>query len=180
MTSASIGMAAPAPILVRLSHRVRAGGPSDPRHSPAVCSRRDLRFPGSQSHRQQPVPGVRKPNGHSAIGSRPGYPYGDTSRSSATPRERRWCRWVPQPLDFVKTSRTDVDGRGTRLPRRHWLCRRSAIGLFTWQMDLRLHAMELYVCQVPMFIDRHDAPGVTPEDLANAHRLDVGSRTSME
>ena len=24
-----------------------------------------------------------------------------------------------------------------------------------------------------MFIDRHDAPGVTPEELANAHRLDV-------
>ncbi len=24
-----------------------------------------------------------------------------------------------------------------------------------------------------MYIDRHDAPGVTPEDLANAHRLDV-------
>ncbi|HEY1989408.1 MAG TPA: nickel-binding protein [Acidimicrobiales bacterium] len=33
--------------------------------------------------------------------------------------------------------------------------------------------MEVYVDRVPMFIDRHDAPGVTPEELANAHRLDV-------
>ena len=49
----------------------------------------------------------------------------------------------------------------------------SAIGLFTWQINLRLQAMEVYVWRVPMFIDRHDAPGVTPEELANAHRLDV-------
>jgi class 3 adenylate cyclase len=33
--------------------------------------------------------------------------------------------------------------------------------------------MKVYVARVPMFIDRHDAPGVTPEELANAHRLDV-------
>jgi len=26
---------------------------------------------------------------------------------------------------------------------------------------------------MPMFLDRHDAPGVSPEDLAEAHRLDV-------
>lgn len=31
----------------------------------------------------------------------------------------------------------------------------------------------MYVDRVPMFIDRHDAPGVTPDELANAHRLDV-------
>ena len=31
----------------------------------------------------------------------------------------------------------------------------------------------VYVDCVPMYIDRHDAPGVTPEEIANAHRLDV-------
>jgi class 3 adenylate cyclase len=31
----------------------------------------------------------------------------------------------------------------------------------------------VYFDRVPMFLDRHDVPGVTPEDLANAHRLDV-------
>ena len=31
----------------------------------------------------------------------------------------------------------------------------------------------VFLRTVPMFIDRHDAPGVTPEELANAHRLDV-------
>ena len=31
----------------------------------------------------------------------------------------------------------------------------------------------VYVDRVPMYIDRHDAPGVTPEEIANAHRLDV-------
>lgn len=29
---------------------------------------------------------------------------------------------------------------------------------------------------VPMYIDRHDAPGVTPEELADAHRLDVATQ----
>jgi class 3 adenylate cyclase len=33
--------------------------------------------------------------------------------------------------------------------------------------------MGVYVDRVPMYIDRHDAPGVTPEEIANAHRLDV-------
>jgi class 3 adenylate cyclase len=31
----------------------------------------------------------------------------------------------------------------------------------------------VYVDGVPMFLDRHDVPGVTPEELADAHRLDV-------
>ena len=31
----------------------------------------------------------------------------------------------------------------------------------------------MYVDCVPMYIDRHDAPAVTPEEIANAHRLDV-------
>jgi class 3 adenylate cyclase len=33
--------------------------------------------------------------------------------------------------------------------------------------------MGVYVDRVPMFLDRHDVPGVTPEELADAHKLDV-------
>jgi hypothetical protein len=43
-------------------------------HSPAVCSRHDLRPPSYQSHRQHPVPGVREPGGHSAPVSGAGLP----------------------------------------------------------------------------------------------------------
>jgi len=34
--------------------------------------------------------------------------------------------------------------------------------------------------RMPMFIDRHDVPGVTPEELADAHRLDVAIQDKHE